>query len=240
MGLPAVSINWGAWAEVGLAAAEAHRGDRLATRGMASMAPAQALSALGEVLRSGAAQVVVMPFDLRQWGQFYPKAAGSPLFAELSRELPGKAPMGGSDELRKALLGAPLGDRLPLLQAHLQEQVARVLRMATSRVDRRTPLRSLGLDSLMAIELRNRLEDSLGLTLPSTLVWAYPTLAELGPELGGRMQIPLTGAAEPAQAAPAGGALGSQVKDEVEALHQDALIAALAEELADIQRERTQ
>ena len=240
MGLPAVSINWGAWAEVGLATAEAHRGDRLATRGMASMAPAQALSALGEVLRSGAAQVVVMPFDLRQWGQFYPKAAGSPLFAELSRELPGKAPMGGSDELRKALLGAPLGDRLPLLQAHLQEQVARVLRMATSRVDRRTPLRSLGLDSLMAIELRNRLEDSLGLTLPSTLVWAYPTLAELGPELGGRMQIPLTGAAEPAQAAPAGGALGSQVKDEVEALHQDALIAALAEELADIQRERTQ
>jgi acyl transferase domain-containing protein/NADPH:quinone reductase-like Zn-dependent oxidoreductase/acyl carrier protein len=262
MGLPAVSINWGAWAEVGLAAADASRGERLAARGMAGMAPTQALAALGEVLKSALVQVAVMPFDLRQWSQFYPRATGSPLFAELSRELPGEARKSGADDLRQALLGAPIGERLPLLEAHLQEQVARVLRMATSRVDRGTPLRSLGLDSLMAIELRNRLEDSLGLTLPSTLVWAYPTMAELGPELGARMQIPLTAAAEPAVAASNGGSVSAaarspsspesdealelevkvkvkvEVEVEMEALSQDALAAALAEELAEIERER--
>jgi acyl carrier protein len=66
-----------------------------------------------------------------------------------------------------------------------------VLKLAASRIDRNKSLRTLGLDSLMALELRNRLERSLGLTLPATLVWNYPTVAALAPHLAGRLSIPL-------------------------------------------------
>src|SRR6185295_10806230 len=51
-GLPALSINWGPWAEVGLAAAQANRGQRLATRGVQSMTPAQGLASLEMLLAS--------------------------------------------------------------------------------------------------------------------------------------------------------------------------------------------
>ena len=48
-------------------------------------------------------------------------------------------------------------------------------------------MESLGLDSLMALELRNRLEASLGITLPVALVWAYPTISGLAGALCERM-----------------------------------------------------
>ena len=48
-------------------------------------------------------------------------------------------------------------------------------------------MESLGLDSLMALELRNRLEASLGITLPAALVWAYPTISALAEALCERM-----------------------------------------------------
>jgi phthiocerol/phenolphthiocerol synthesis type-I polyketide synthase C len=54
-------------------------------------------------------------------------------------------------------------------------------------------MESLGLDSLMALELRNRLEASLGITLPAALIWAYPTISGLAGALCERMGYATTG-----------------------------------------------
>src|SRR5436853_7576184 len=85
-GLPAVSINWGPWAEVGLAAAQANLGERMGYRGMGSMTPPQGLAALGRLLQREVAQAAVLPLNLRQWRQYYPKMAASPLFSHLAQE----------------------------------------------------------------------------------------------------------------------------------------------------------
>jgi acyl carrier protein len=58
-----------------------------------------------------------------------------------------------------------------------------VLRLEASRIERDTPLKALGIDSLMGLELRNRLEAKLGVTLSATLVWTYPNLGALTPYL---------------------------------------------------------
>jgi acyl carrier protein len=78
-----------------------------------------------------------------------------------------------------------------MLERHIREQIAQVVRISPSRISAQMPLGTLGLDSLMALECRNRLETSLGVTLSATVVWNYPTLSSLVPYLAGEMNIPL-------------------------------------------------
>ena len=68
----------------------------------------------------------------------------------------------------------------------IADEIRAVLR-STQPIDRDQAMESLGLDSLMALELRNRLEDSSGVTLPVTLVWSYPTISALAGALCERM-----------------------------------------------------
>ena len=81
--------------------------------------------------------------------------------------------------------------RRALLESFLQEQVAHVLKQARNRIDVHKPFRTLGLDSLMALELRNRLEAGTGIALPATLVWNYPTVEALAPFLAERLDVAL-------------------------------------------------
>jgi acyl transferase domain-containing protein/D-arabinose 1-dehydrogenase-like Zn-dependent alcohol dehydrogenase/acyl carrier protein len=175
-GLPASSINWGPWAEVGLAASQVNRGQRLALQGIGSLTPQQGIHALESVLEQPAAQLAILPFDLRHWCEFYPALAGSPLFAELM-----DAPRAGSldHRMRDVLRTTEAGERRRVLERHLREQIAEVMRLDASAMAGDASLGSLGLDSLMGLEIRNRLERSLGLTLPATLAWTYPTIAAL-------------------------------------------------------------
>jgi len=177
-GLPAVSINWGAWAEVGLAAAQANRGLRLQDRGMASMAPTLALAAFERILTRECGQVAVMRFDVERWRENYPTSADSPVFEHLLDETSPRlrAPHAG---IRDVLRSADPQQHRSILEAHVGEQIGRVLRVPVERIDRQTPLVYLGLDSLLALELRNRLQASLGLKLPGTVVWTHPTLNAL-------------------------------------------------------------
>jgi len=78
-------------------------------------------------------------------------------------------------ELRKQLETAPMGERKTLLFAHIRTQVAKVLGISPERIALEQKLIDLGLDSLMSIELRNALQLSLGLSVPSTLLFDYPT-----------------------------------------------------------------
>jgi acyl transferase domain-containing protein/acyl carrier protein len=250
-GQPALSINWGPWAEVGLAAAQANRGERLALRGIASITPRQGIAALAQLFQSKAAQIAVMPFNFQQWSEFYPAAGRSLLFSQLQEVKPDAVPKPPESGIREALLAVEPGRRRQaLFEAHLREQVAHVLRLVPARVPLNKPLKSLGLDSLMALELRNRLEMSLQVTLSATLIWNYPTIAELAPYLAGKMGVPLTAEATSPAPTPDGGPkqgeavtpLETLVDDdeladtlsELEPLSQDDVEALLADELAAI------
>ena len=229
-GLPALSINWGNFAGVGLAAAEERRGARLAQRGMGPLRAERAHALLGRLLGGDAAQIGVAPLDLRQWIEFYPVVASSPLFSTLPREpARGQGAHGGVPSQRDAVVTAAPEDRSRLMEQIVQEQVTTVLRIEPSRVHRSTNLMSLGVDSLTGLELRNRLEIRLELKLSSTLIWTYPRLDALAGHLLDLLGLP-----------PEGGR-GAKSKDEIEAaqLHEglkalsdEALFAALAEELA--------
>jgi acyl carrier protein len=78
-----------------------------------------------------------------------------------------------------------------VFERFLITQLAQVLRLPVSRIDPARPMGQLGLESLMALELRNRLEASLGLKLSATVVWNHPTVQALVRYLASRMDLSL-------------------------------------------------
>jgi phthiocerol/phenolphthiocerol synthesis type-I polyketide synthase C len=175
-GLPAVGINWGPWADVG-------RGQSFADLGFTMITAEQGLAAMEMVLRADRARTGMFSLNARQWFQSFQAAAESSLFAGLTEST--------TIARRGARIQAELdtldpGERATKLASVIADEIRAVLR-STQPIDRDQAMESLGFDSLMALELRNRLEDSLGVTLPVTLVWSYPTISALGGALCERM-----------------------------------------------------
>jgi phthiocerol/phenolphthiocerol synthesis type-I polyketide synthase C len=177
LGLAAVGINWGPWAEVG-------RAQFFADLGVSMITVEQGLAALQLVLSADRARTGVFSLDARQWFQSFPALAGSSLFAKLQDSTRPERRGGGA--IRAELDASDAGERPGRLAAAIADEIRAVLR-STEPIDPDRPMESLGLDSLMALELRNRLEASLGTTLPAALVWAYPTITDLAGALCERL-----------------------------------------------------
>jgi SAM-dependent methyltransferase len=107
-----------------------------------------------------------------------------------------------ADEFRQQLATALAADRDELLVAYVRDQVTAVLGDATGPPDRRHRLMDLGLDSLMAIELRNRLAAGLALTRPlsATLMFDYPTIDAIAAHLAKEITSPARSDGEPGRA----------------------------------------
>ncbi|MFD6529882.1 SDR family NAD(P)-dependent oxidoreductase [Streptomyces sp. NPDC060184] len=172
VGLPGLSVQWGPVADVGLAARAAGRGDRLADRGMGSLTVDACWRALRSFIESDEAVVAHVALDARRWLETYPASAALTSWQSLATA--------ERTEVEGGLREVPPELRRPLLEETVRREAAQVLRVDPGRLDRDVPLKALGLDSLMSLELRNRLETSLGLRLSPTLLFKYGTAARLG------------------------------------------------------------
>jgi NADPH:quinone reductase-like Zn-dependent oxidoreductase/acyl carrier protein len=179
LGMPALAINWGAWTEVGLAT-RSDRVEHLTRQGIMPFTPEQGLRLMERMLGRDFVQCMGIAMD---WG----KLLGSylpPLLSRLSEEvLAGDGPVKKDSSVRKNILAAGPGERRPLVEGFLVEQIAQVLRCSPSRVDAHLPLNRLGIDSLMAVELKNRVEDDLGTSVPVTALLQGPSLSQLATQL---------------------------------------------------------
>ena len=182
-GLPCLSINWGPWAEVGMAARAS--GTRApASRVMHPLAPAQALAALDRLFeKSGPAQAVAISVDwtllARSFNGQQPPALISDLLREKARPTDAKAARESGPRLSmQELLAAPAARRHALLLAHVQKSLAQVMALDAPELDPEESMSNLGLDSLMALELQHSLEESFGAKLPIELLMGMPSLNE--------------------------------------------------------------
>lgn len=167
LGLPAVSINWGAWAEVGMAARLASD-EHLAHHGVIAMPPWQAVAVLGRLMTGEPAQTAVMAMDWNVWRRANSYAERIPFFAPV---LAASAPTAASDdrrgqpyELVTVLSAATPAERVGHAEAYVQEVIAGVMRLERARVDLDQPLHTMGLDSIMAVEMKNHVEAQLAVT----------------------------------------------------------------------------
>ncbi len=179
MGLPGLSINWGAWATGGMAARldSQHQG-RIESIGMKTIDPESGMVALEKLLSGYESQVGVFGVN---WSQFMRQVSGAEKMPLLSG-LVSAQPSTGSRKstLIEELEAVEVRERMELFTTQIRSMVAQTLGLKDEKkLEKRQPLFDLGLDSLMAVELKNRLESTLQTSLSSTLLFDYPTLEAL-------------------------------------------------------------
>jgi myxalamid-type polyketide synthase MxaD len=207
-GLPALAVNWGPWAEVGLATL-AQRGEHLARRGIHLLEPREGRLALDLLTRDTAAQMAVVRLD--------PSAT----FTGLSTPAPEHATPHQVliDDLEQATSEA----RFHLLAARITREVGTIMQLDSARsVDPTRGFFQQGMDSLMAVELRARLQNALGRPLRSTVIFDYPTVTSLAAYILGELFPPVTEArpmaAEPTPRLTPADDIGDLTRDELESL----------------------
>jgi acyl transferase domain-containing protein/acyl carrier protein len=181
-GLPGTTINWGPWAEVGLFA-RLDATDKMGRSGVFPMLPDQALQAMERIQVLSPAQVVVVSAD---WNRLPP----GPLLSGLG--LAG-GPIERSAEEQQAaaallldLLLAEPNDRRRRMEEHLRNSAASVLRLDPARIDPKEPLTSYGMDSIMVVELRNHIEETMNLNV-SMLDLFTGSVAKLADQLSEKL-----------------------------------------------------
>lgn len=173
--LPVLSINWGPWAESGMAARNADE-SRLAAMGMGLLPPQPAMRTLEALMGSTAVNVGVMDVDWEKMGATYVGAVPSYLLDLVgARKTESKA----DNKLRNEIAAASAEGRQQILVRYFRDQLARVMELDAEKIDVEQPLSALGIDSLMVIELKNVIESSLDITLPMSRFLEGPSLTQL-------------------------------------------------------------
>ena len=193
LGLPGQAIAWGAWSEIGEAAEQKERIERRrAALGGRWFTPQQGIRALDRLVRQDATTSVVMSMD---WSVFEEAVEDRPPLLEdmLSSTSDEADESAASEDLLSRLRGAPAAEQATVLASALQQEVQAVLRLPTAPAPS-VGFFDLGMDSLMSVELRNRLNRALAgeYVVSNTAVFDYPNVAalaehlasELGPALG--------------------------------------------------------
>ena len=164
--LAGVSVQWGPWAEVGMAAGGAVN-ERLRSQGWGLVGLAEGLAALGLAVGAGAPPVMaMMPVS---WGRMLGGGVAPPLLSAFGTRRPATVAVRQAAAVQSASVS-------------LETVMALAARTAGGAVDADAPLMEAGLDSLGAVELRNQLQHALGEgapALPSTLIFDHPTARQL-------------------------------------------------------------
>ncbi|MEL7329977.1 MAG: L-histidine N(alpha)-methyltransferase, partial [Cyanobacteria bacterium J06559_1] len=191
-GLPALSINWGPWAEIGSAAGTQAQ-QQMEQRGVGAIAPHQGIQALAKLLtQPDLTQIGVIPIN---WSRFRKQGIENDLFFShfTEQKTKQKESAKASDNPTQTAKSAhwlnqlnqlPPRRRSAFLTEALQTSVSKVLGLPNHKqVEPTVSFFDLGMDSLMAVELKNQIDTQLGQSISSTVIFEYPTLQTLSAHL---------------------------------------------------------
>jgi acyl transferase domain-containing protein/NAD(P)-dependent dehydrogenase (short-subunit alcohol dehydrogenase family)/acyl carrier protein len=183
-GMPGLSVNWGAWARVGMSARlEEHLSQEIERSGVRFFSPTRALDTLARLWGRPRTQRIVGEFD---WDRYVSGSVTGDLFYDrLARRTPDED---GTGLDLGALAALPEPERLAAVTPVVREKVAAVLHLEEGdELDVNSEFVSLGLDSLMAQQVKSALEQAFRLPLPASLTHDHPTVRALARFVTGQL-----------------------------------------------------
>ncbi|THC40724.1 type I polyketide synthase [Streptomyces sp. A1499] len=197
-GLPATAVAWGPWGGGGMVA-DSGQAAHLKRLGLLTMDPGAALAGLGSALAHGDTKVTVADVDWARFASAFTAQRPSALLSELpavraasdAASASASAGQGGTSALARRLAALDEGERERHLTGLVRAEAAAVLgHVSADAFPATRAFRELGFDSLTAVELRARLSEATGIALPASVVFDYPTPADLAAHL----RVALSGA----------------------------------------------
>ena len=175
-GLPAISINWGAWANTGLAA-DTQIIEGLKQKGINSIKPDEGIEILEQIMLNAPVQIGVIPINWNIWQQHNSVTS---YYEEVVTVTVSK----DSNDYKQELFTAIPEQRESVLITQITKQVRSILGIKDFRaIDLELGFAELGLDSLASVELRNKLQTNYDLKLSHTAIFDYANVRQLSQHL---------------------------------------------------------
>ncbi|MCI5159756.1 MAG: KR domain-containing protein [Candidatus Electrothrix sp. AUS1_2] len=149
MGLPALSINWGGWSEVGMAKELMEKEDQ-------AISPQQGVELFGALLEQDMPQAGALPIQWQKFGLTLPSPAGFPVLSKLIK--PSESTTEGRSSLLQQISQASTDRQYDILKKHIKAEIEQIMGKVP---DDDQGFFDIGMDSLMSIQLANRLSSSL-------------------------------------------------------------------------------
>jgi NADPH:quinone reductase-like Zn-dependent oxidoreductase/acyl carrier protein len=187
--LPALSIQYGTVADVGLAATNDNRGDRLREEGVSPLQPQDCTTIFTTASVSNNAVIGAFYFDVQKWKNNYSSAKFNPYFDQLSIEIQptlDNVQITFLEELKR--LNGEHEIQLAI-EDKLKETISIVTKVNILNIDTESTFKSLGIDSLMSVQLKNKLEKVFAIALSVTAFWTYPSIKKYAKFLTTKLAI---------------------------------------------------
>ena len=180
MGLPALVINWGALGGEGYVARNERVAEYLARQGTTPLSPREVVFLMESFLNAGATQAMALRVDWSKWRQSFRGSQESPLLERIyAAGVDAPETSGAKSDWRLKIESAAPADRADVIGQAVRDVVGSVLRVKPEGLRFDQPLTDLGLDSLMAVEIENSIESSIGVALPPASLMRARTIGQI-------------------------------------------------------------
>lgn len=180
LGQPATAVNWGLWGSIGIIARMGPDA-QVVESGLIEITPKLGLEALDRILRLDPAQIAAAPTDWQRFREIYGSGQDRPFFKVLlDEDVRSPSPSAAHDpEVDELYTLQDLDERRAGVRGYVARRISDVMRLDMHSVEDDAPLNSLGLDSIMAVTLRNALEHDLGAGVSIIELLEGATMADL-------------------------------------------------------------
>ncbi len=232
--LPALTVNWGWWAGDGIATTE--QSNLFAKVGISAMPAEKALAAMAHLIELNITQQVVADIDWRIFAPIYASRRERPFLTELQIRKAEKTGSLTEEEEKNSVLGqlkasSPEKQR-EMLTDYVRQLTAEILGFEKSRaLNTREGFFKMGMDSLMTVQLRTRLEETLNCVLPHTIAFEHPTITQMAEYLAKNV---LDTSDQPTASKAESDASVSETDLELETMSEDDLLSLLDDELSKV------